>query len=49
MSWFSTIFKDLASQGHVVFSVEHSDRTALYQFNEEDHKYFKNIDLRDYN
>jgi hypothetical protein len=33
MSWFSTIFKDLASQGHIVFSVEHSDRTALHSVN----------------
>lgn len=51
MTWFSTIFKDLASQGHIVFSVEHSDRTALHSFNEEgqEHKYFKNVDMRDHN
>ena len=32
MSFFSTIFKDLASQGHIVFSLEHNDRTALHHY-----------------
>ena len=49
MSWFSTIFKDLASQGHIVFSIEHSDRSALHSVNQEEHKYFKNVDMRDRN
>jgi len=56
MSFFSTILKDLASQGHIVFSLEHNDRTALHCYNTEDdigskseHKYFKNVDMRDAN
>jgi len=49
MSTFSTILKDLATQGHVVFSLEHNDRTALHiNINEED-KYFKQVDMRDHN
>jgi Platelet-activating factor acetylhydrolase, isoform II len=49
MSFFSTILKDIASQGHIVFSLEHNDRTALYHFNEQESKdmYFKQIDMRD--
>lgn len=27
LSWFSTICKDLASQGHIVYSFEHMDAT----------------------
>jgi dienelactone hydrolase len=30
MTSFSTILKDLASQGYVIFSLEHNDRTALH-------------------
>lgn len=51
MTFFSTIIKDMASQGHVVFSLEHNDRTALHHYSEENgkHKYFKNVDMRDQN
>lgn len=50
LSWFSTICKDLASQGHIVFCIEHNDRTALHTYDEAgNHKYFKNLDMRDVN
>jgi predicted dienelactone hydrolase len=51
MSWFSTILKDLASQGFIVYSLEHNDRTALHHYSEEEkeHKYFKQLDIRDVN
>jgi predicted dienelactone hydrolase len=49
MSTFSTILKDLATQGHVVFSLEHNDRTALHINQNEEDKYFKQVDMRDYN
>ena len=50
MTWFSTICKDLSSQGHIVFCVEHNDRTALHTYDEKgNHKYFKNVDMRNVN
>ena len=51
-SSFSTIVKDLASQGHIVYCIEHNDRTALHTFdadNDGKRKYFKNVDMRDVN
>lgn len=50
MSWFSTICKDLASQGHIVFSIEHNDDTALHFYSENGKdKYYKLFDMRDQN
>ncbi len=34
MSWFSTICKDIASQGHIVFSIEHNDGSALHNYDD---------------
>lgn len=51
MSFFSTIIKDMVTQGHIVFSLEHNDRTALHHYSQEDgkHKYYKSVDMRDQN
>ena len=50
MSWFSTICKDFASQGFIVFSIEHNDGTALHRYSEEkSHKYYKAFDMRNHN
>lgn len=50
MTWFSTICKDFASQGHIVFSIEHNDETALHYYTDQnDSKYFKQIDMRNIN
>ena len=50
MSWFSTICKDLASQGFIVYSIEHNDGTALHHYNDlKSHKYYKSFDMRDQN
>jgi hypothetical protein len=50
MSWFSTISKDLASQGHIVFCIEHNDATALHYYDDKKaHKYYKSFDMRDQN
>lgn len=51
MASFSTIVKDIASQGHIVFCLEHCDRTALHHYEEDsqEHRYFKNVDMRDSN
>jgi Platelet-activating factor acetylhydrolase, isoform II len=50
MSWFSTICKDFASQGHIVFSVEHNDKTALHFYSDKNEsKYFQQIDMRNMN
>lgn len=49
-SWFSSIFKDLASQGHIVYSIEHRDATALHYLDAAGkHKYYENMDLSDLN
>ena len=49
-TFFSTIFKDLASQGFVVFSIEHGDQTAL-QFRSPAGrtKVFKNLKMSELN
>lgn len=50
MSWFSTICKDIASQGHIVYSIEHNDKTALHHYNDKnEHVYYKNVDMRNMN
>lgn len=50
VSWFSTICKDLASQGFIVFCIEHKDSTALYYKDEYEHdKYYKNLDMSNLN
>ena len=50
MSWFSTICKDFASQGHIVFSMEHNDETALHFYNDNnENKYYKQVDMRNIN
>jgi len=50
MSWFSTICKDLASQGHIVYCLEHNDGTALHSYDEKKtSKYYKSFDMRDQN
>ena len=47
-TYFSSICKDMASHGHIVYAVEHRDRTALHSFSSEGaDKYLKNIDMRD--
>lgn len=43
-TFFSTIFKDLATQGFVVASIEHKDHTSLHFLNPAGKsKYYKNI------
>jgi len=50
MTWFSSICKDLASQGHIVYSFEHMDATSLHYYDEtKAHKYYKSFDMRDQN
>lgn len=50
MSWFSTLCKDIASQGHIVFSLEHNDGSALHTYDDnKQHKYYKSFDMRDQN
>jgi platelet-activating factor acetylhydrolase len=49
-TFFSAICKDMASHGHIVYAIEHKDQSALHYFNDKgDHKYLKNMDMRDVN
>eukprot|EP00347_Sterkiella_histriomuscorum_P003348 403364636 len=50
MTWFSTMCKDFASQGFVVYAIEHNDGSALHHYNDQkQHKYYKQFDMRDQN
>jgi len=46
-NFFSTILKDLARQGYVVFSLEHRDFSALH-FRASSLKLFRDVEMRDF-